>query len=180
MFKAKNKDPKAFSQVYDLYVAKIYRFIFFKVNKAEDAQDLTSEVFLKTWQYIIDGKEIQNLRALFYTIAKNLVIDHYRKNSQKEVSLEQQFLEQQEIPITSDSLTPFEQLDQKIEIAKVEDKLRELKDEYREALILRFVDQLSIKEMSVVMGKKSGAVRVILYRALNALKKLMETSESKK
>jgi RNA polymerase sigma-70 factor (ECF subfamily) len=180
LFKAKNKDPQAFSQVYDLYVAKIYRFIFFKVNKAEDAQDLTSEVFLKTWQYIIDGKEIQNLRALLYTIAKNLVIDHYRKSSQKEVSLEQDFLEQQEMPLAADGLNQVEQLDQQIVLDTVADKLRELKDEYREALILRFVDQLSIKEMAAVMDKKSGAVRVILYRALNALKKLMEADSSKK
>lgn len=65
LFRAKNKDPESFTKVYDLYVERIYRFIFFKVANPEDAQDLTSEVFLKTWQYINDGKEVKNLNAFF-------------------------------------------------------------------------------------------------------------------
>ena len=44
----------------DLYIEKIYRFIFFKVSNVQDAQDLTSEVFLKAWQYIKDGKKIKS------------------------------------------------------------------------------------------------------------------------
>jgi len=174
IFKARNKDPEAYSQVYDLYVDKIYRFIFFKVNNQEEAQDITSEVFLKTWHYIIDGKEIKNLNALFYKIARNLVIDYYRKASQKDISLE-------DLVAGADSLKPDKELihnsqdnlDNKIQLEKIQDKLLGLKEEYREVIILRFVEGLSINEIAEIVAKKNGAVRVILFRALNALRELM-------
>ncbi len=173
LFRAKNKDPESFTKVYDLYVERIYRFIFFKVANAEDAQDLTSEVFLKTWQYINDGKAVKNLNAFFYKIARNLIIDHYRKNSlsQQDVSLEtaKENLDQR-VEVAKDEL---KQIETKLAIENVENKLRELKDEYREVIILRYVDGLSIGEIADVVDKKKGTVRVLLYRALNTLKELM-------
>lgn len=177
LFRAKNKDPESFTKVYDLYVERIYRFIFFKVASPEDAQDLTSEVFLKTWQYINDGKEVKNLNAFFYKIARNLIIDHYRKTSlsQQDISLEteKENLEQQ-ARVAKDELKQIEkQIETKLAIENVESKLKELKDEYREVIILRYVDGLSIGEIADVVGKKKGTVRVLLYRALNTLKDLM-------
>ncbi len=171
LFKAKNKDPEAFAKVYDFYAERIYRFIYFKVSNKEDAQDLTSEVFLKTWQYIIDGgKEIKNLNALFYKVARNLVVDYYRKgSSQKEVLLEDEMLERQ-AKITEG----LEKIEAKLQVEKIEAKLKELKDEYREVIILRHVDGLSIADIAEIFGRKKGAVRVLLYRALNTLKELME------
>jgi len=174
LFRAKNKDPEAFAEVYDIYIDRIYRFVFFKINRTEEAQDITSEVFLKTWQYIIDGKEIKNLNALFYKIARNLVIDHYRKASQKDVSLEGLKTSETEIKdLLEDQINKIEK---KIEIDKIEEKLMGLKDDYREIIILRYIEGLSIKEISEIVAKKKGAVRVILYRALNALKELMKSS----
>mgnify|MGYP005870080691 CR=1 FL=1 len=170
LFKAKAKDPQAYSKVYDLYVDRIYRFVYFKVSRQEDAQDLTAEVFLKTWQYIVDGKQVKNLNALFYTIARNLVIDYYRKESRKEISLEQDIIQQQEIKLDIDQV---KKIDTKLEYEKIEAKLHYLKDEYREVIILRYVDGLNITEIAEIVDKKKGAVRVILYRALNALKELM-------
>ncbi|MCX6744003.1 MAG: RNA polymerase sigma factor, partial [Candidatus Parcubacteria bacterium] len=166
IFKARNKDPEAYSQVYDLYIDRIYRFVFFKINNQEEAQDITSEVFLKTWHYIIDGKEIKNLNALFYKIARNLVIDYYRKASQKDISLE-------DLVNGADSLIPDKELahngqdnlDKKIQLEKIQDKLLGLKEEYREVIILRFVEGLSINEIAEIVDKKNGAVRVILFRA---------------
>ena len=68
---------------YDLYTDSIYRYIYFKVGQDEEARDLTSEVFLKAWNYIQDNKitDYKTLKALFYKIARNLVIDHYRRKS---------------------------------------------------------------------------------------------------
>ena len=170
LFRAKNKDPEAFALVYDLYTDRIYRFIYFKVSSQEEAQDLTSEVFLKTWQYIIDGKEIKNLNALFYKIARNLVIDHYRKASQKDVSLtEVEGLENQ--PKSDEN--ELEKIAQKIQFDQVEEKLRQLKDEYREIIVLRYMEDMSISEIAQIVDKKKGAIRVILFRALNALRDLM-------
>ena len=180
IFKAKNKDPEAFSQVYGLYVDGIYRFIFFKVSSAEDAQDLTSEVFLKTWQYINDGKDIKNLNAFFYKIARNLVIDYYRKASLGQTAIvslegEGENLEEQ-IKVVSDEL---EKIETKLAAEGIEKKLRELKDDYREVIILRYIENLSISEIAEIVDKKKGNVRVLLFRALNTLKELM-AEEGKK
>jgi len=178
LFKAKNKDPEAFAKVYDLYLDRIYRFVFFKISNIEEAQDITSEVFLKTWQYIIDGNnEVKNLNAFFYKIARNLVIDHYRKSSKKNVSLEDiKMLEQEKAGI--------EDLPKKVqvilEIEKVQARLNDLKDEYREAIILRYIEGLSISEIAEIVEKKKGAVRVILYRALNTLREMLNTDQTKK
>ncbi len=174
IFKARNKDPEAYSQVYDLYIDRIYRFVFFKINNQEEAQDITSEVFLKTWHYIIDGKEIRNLNALFYKIARNLVIDYYRKASQKDVSLEDLVNGGDSLLLDKEPVqNSLDNLDNKIQLEKIQDKLLGLKEEYREVIILRFVEGLSINEIAEIVEKKNGAVRVILFRALNALRELM-------
>jgi len=174
IFKAKNKDPDAYSKVYDLYVDRIYRFIYFKISSQEDAQDLTSEVFLKTWQYIIDGKDIKNLNALFYKIARNIVIDHYRKAQRKDISLDEEIADQREMSLAIDQVA---KLDAKIKVEKVEAKLAHLKDEFREVIILKYIEGLSIQEIAEIVAKKNGNVRVILYRAINALKELMEDED---
>ena len=86
-FKANNlssrslrKDKQAFVEIYKLYLDDIYRFIYFKVGHREDAQDISSSVFLKAWDYISDNKvdKSKNLKALFYKIARNSVVDYYR------------------------------------------------------------------------------------------------------
>ena len=78
----KGKDKDAFVKVYDLYLDNIYRFIYFKIGNETEAQDLTSTVFLKAWNYIQSKgiAEYKTLKSLIYKIARNTVIDHYRKN----------------------------------------------------------------------------------------------------
>src|SRR3989338_7108037 len=90
-YKIKKNDKQAFVKAYDLYIDQLYRFIYFKVGSREEAEDLCSAVFLKTWNYILENslKERKTLKALLYKIARNLIIDHYRKNKdRKTVSLD--------------------------------------------------------------------------------------------
>jgi RNA polymerase sigma-70 factor, ECF subfamily len=169
VLKLKNKDPEAFAEIYNQYVARIYRFIFFKVSSEAEAQDLTSEVFLKTWQYISEGEaEIGNLNALLYRIARNCVIDWYRQqNKQPIMSLP----EQEEEGTTVDTA---QQVEINWEVQQVKDCLFKLKDEYREVLVLRFLDELEITEIAQALEKTNGTVRVLIHRALKALKEVTE------
>src|SRR3989338_1839112 len=82
IYKVKKNDKEAFIRAYDLYIDQLYRFIYFKVGNREEAEDLASSVFLKTWNYILENslKDQKTLKALLYKIARNLIIDHYRKN----------------------------------------------------------------------------------------------------
>ena len=87
LIRLKKRDPEAFARVYDMYVTPIYRFIYFKVSRRQDAEDLTSEVFMKVWKYVATTDEdIENLRALLYRSARNIVIDFYRSNAKREIT----------------------------------------------------------------------------------------------
>ena len=84
LFKAKSfNDAEAYGQIYDRYIERIYRFIFFKVSNQSDAEDIASETFLKVWQYIKEGQPVKNLNALLYSVARNLIIDYYRLRVKK-------------------------------------------------------------------------------------------------
>lgn len=173
-FRDRNKD--SFSLAYDMYVDQIYRFIYFKVGTKEDAQDLTSAVFLKTWNFFQDGKDIDTstLRALIYKIARNAVIDYYRAKSGK-----QNFSIDEAIALPDQKTDLVNMIETKINMEMVEKKLMGMKDEYREAIILRFVDELSIEEIADALGKSKGSVRILIFRAQQALKKIV-SEENKK
>lgn len=163
-----DKDKEAFIKAYDLYLDSIYRFIFFKVGGKELAEDITSLVFLKAWEYIQTNsiKDYKTLKSLFYKIARNAVIDHYRKNSQKqELSLDQ-------IDLADEKANLDQNFDLATDFKSLEKKLFELKDEYREILVFRYINELSISEIAKILDKSQGNVRVLIFRAINALKNL--------
>ena len=165
--KVKNKDPEAYGKFYDLYVERIYRFIYFKVSSRAEAQDLTSEVFLKLWQYIKDDRDIKNINPFIYVIARNLVIDFYRQRSTKQGK---------ERPHGAGACEPSDggelaiAQSAKFDLQLILKGLENLKDEYKEIIILRFLDELSIGEIAEITKKSHGSVRVIIHRALRALK----------
>lgn len=170
LLKLKKKDPAAFAQVYDLYLTPIYRFIYFKVSTRQDAEDLTSEAFLKIWQYITESEEeIENLRALLYRVARNLVIDFYRQKARTNFIQDEEALNN-----IVDEKQPglLSRIDTEIGMKGIEKILRQMKDEYREIIILRFVEELSISEMAKILNKSKGSIRVLLHRALKVAKEI--------
>jgi RNA polymerase sigma-70 factor (ECF subfamily) len=172
----KSKDKQAFIKAYDLYIDQIYRFIYFKVGSKEEAEDLTSAVFLKTWGYIREGNltDYKTLKSLIYKIARNLIIDHYRKTSRQEKVSISISAGDCELNLIDEKQDIVKQMELKMEFAGLEAKLAELKDEYREALVLRFINELSIGEIANILNKPRGNVRVLIFRALEALKRLVK------
>ena len=155
---------KIFSSIYDKYVDKIYRFIFIKVSSQEIAEDLCSETFLRGWQVFKEREDIENPPAFLYQIARNLIIDHYReKGKAKIVSAEY-------TPIVD----PREDLEEKANLSsdleEVRRSLANLKGDYQDVIIYRYLDELSVPEIAKILEKSEGTVRVTLHRALKALK----------
>lgn len=176
----KSHDKEAFVQAYDDNVSDIYRFVYFKVGNKEEANDLTSMVFLKTWNYIQTNslEDSKTLRALLYKIARTTVIDYYRENNGRvNASLDD---EDNKIDIIDDSVDPQEKLDESADLALIKSKLPLLKEEYREVVIMRFISDLTLEEIAEISGKKKGNVRVLLHRALSALKELVEAEMGEK
>jgi RNA polymerase sigma-70 factor (ECF subfamily) len=173
---AHDKKKAVFINCYDKYVDQVYRFIYFKIGNVEEAQDLTSATFLKTWNYIKSNKvKDKLLRALIYKIARNTVIDFYRsKNFGTGSSAAVDSLDRA-INIADEKQDIVRQMELASDMALVEKKLMELKDEYREIIVLRFIEELSISEIANILEKTKGNVRVLAYRALKALREILDS-----
>jgi len=166
----KSHDKEAFIRVYDENVSDIYRFVYFK----DEAHDLTSAVFLKAWNHIQTNslENAKTLRALLYKVARNIIIDYYRDRSGRQsLSLDD---EAKRIDVADESQDQAGQADQAADLELIRKKLPLLKEEYREVIIMRFVNDLSLEEMADISGKNKGNIRVLLHRALKALKELVE------
>jgi RNA polymerase sigma-70 factor (ECF subfamily) len=160
-----SSSKKEFSKIYDNCIDKIYRFIFFKVSSEEIAEDLCSETFLRGWQaFKNNSKEIENPQAFLFQIARNLVIDHYRQKDRTRT------VPTDSIPITD----PDEDLQEKAfvasEIEMLKSAISSMKQDYQEVIIWHYIDDYSIEEISKMMDRSEGAVRVMLHRALKSLK----------
>lgn len=176
LLKIKQRDPDAFAKVYDLYVDSIYRFIYFKVPRRQDAEDLTSEAFLKIWQYLTETEEtIRNLQGLIYRFAKNLVVDFYRSKTRDELLEDEAVLVKVEDARQQNFLV---QLEARATVESLEPILRRIKDEYREVLMLRYIEELSIGEIADILEKSKGSVRVLIHRALKVVRELSTSNAS--
>jgi RNA polymerase sigma-70 factor (ECF subfamily) len=155
---------KEFSKIYDKYIEKIYRFIFLKVSSKDIAQDLCSETFTKGWQAFKNKDDIENIQAFLYRIARNLVTDHYRQKGRT------QFVSTESLPIVD----PNQGLEEKIalnsDFEQVKAVLVNLKEDYQNVIVWRYVDDLSIPEIAKMLDKSEEATRVMLHRALKSLR----------
>ncbi len=165
-------DEKQFLSLYDQHVGKIYRYIFFRVCSEELAQDLTSEVFLKSWQNLSgsSAKKLDNPRAFFYQVARNCVADYYRQKDKSPLSLE----EIADAAITDKSEAVSDKTMRELEMEEVMSALTKINQDYREVIVWRYLDEMEIKEISDILKRSEGAVRVLISRALASLKEAIK------
>ncbi len=171
------RDPEAFTRIYDRYVVSIYRFIFVKLPTKEAAEDITSETFLRCWQYLSQRKQITHIRALLYRIAKNLVADYYRKSSNFTVPIDQvvtffdgetseQMRKEKDF---SDIGRSAQIVAAKAELSLLLKRIARLKEDYQDVLTLRLIEGLNFGEIAMILEKTTGNVRVMYHRAIKAL-----------
>jgi len=171
LYKIRNsRDAEAYASIYDRYVAQIYRFVLFKVGDEETSKELVADSFMKAWEYLIDAKPVKSVSGLLYTIARAAIADFYRKKKLELVPLD-------DAPEAID-LRSFGRAEQDEEVAATLAAMKGLKDEYREALFMKHIDGLTNLEISAALGKSSGAVRVLIHRATQALKEVMDNRSS--
>ena len=169
--KAKAGDPEAFAQLYDAYVDSIYRYIYFRVSDDVLTEDLTSQVFLKAWEYL-DRYQAGSSPyiAWLYTIARNLVIDHYR-TKRDTVNLDDI------VHIRAHEPSPDDEVQSRFEIQEMRAAIQYLTDEQQQVLILRFIAGLSTERVAEIMEKRESAIRALQMRALQSLSKHMMENE---
>ncbi len=165
--RAKRGDKEAFGSLYLKYLDQIYRYVYFRVNQnKEDAEDIVEIVFFKAWENMEKfASNEQGIQAWLYRIARNTLIDHYRLNKPKAVLHEN-------IAAADGELD--ESLDRELRINQVLSLMQELSEEQREVMMLRFVEDMSTREIALHLNKKEDAVRALQYRGLKKLKKRMK------
>jgi len=156
-----------FAKLYDIFVDAIYRYIFYRVN-SDDAEDLVETVFLKVWEKIDQYKKKKNnsFSAWIFRIAHNLLVDHYRSSKDKlveELSVQ--------IPDPSRQHNPIRVTQGALDNLLLRKALKNMKKQYRDIVIHKFINELSNKEIAEILDKSEGSLRILQFRALKALKK---------
>ena len=155
---------KYFSEIYDLYVKKIYEFIYFKTHHKQIAEDLTSQAFLKSLENI--GKydfSKGKFSSWLYAVARNTVIDHYRTQKHN-LNIDDAW------DISSDDDIELD-IENREKIRKLKSHLKNLSSDQRDVVMLRVWNGMSYKEISDIMGKTDTNCKMIFSRATEKLRK---------
>ena len=175
--KAVDGEVEAFGKLYDIFLSRIYRYVFYQVKVKMLAEDLTEDIFLKAWKaigkYRGDGPSFQ---TWLYRIANNHIIDYFRTN--REIAQLDP-----EISINSysyqDTGDPKELAETSIMHEKVMEQVSCLPFNQRQIIIFKFIEGMENREIEQITGKKQGAIRILQMRALNTLYMQLQTSEIK-
>ena len=147
----KNEQENKFIQTYRLYVDEIYQYVYLRtgMNKAL-AEDITQEIFVDVFKGMSSFKGLSSERTWIYKITKNRLNDFYRK-----------------------------QYRSKFEMEKVQHCLDDLLEQYKIVLVLKYIDEKSVKDIASILGKSPKAIESILQRAKNAFVKSYTQYEEK-
>ena len=161
-------ESSAFGLLYDYYQPKIYRFVILKVGHREEAEDITHQVFLSAWQNIKNYKTKGfPFSSWLYRIARNQVIDHYR--TRKVTSAIDEIQPEYILSPAAAHLN----VDKNLEVERVMEAVWKLEGNYQDVVIMRFVEDLTLKETAGALGKTEGAVKLMQHRAIKKLKTLL-------
>jgi len=166
-------DKDAFGQLYDIYAPRVFRFVRIKVGSQALAEDLTSESFLRIWEYLVKDKNKveETFGGLLYKIARNLITDYYKRKSSQEILMDDDFRDFLSKEPAKDEIRLKEWAE---EIHKA---LIFIKEEYQDVIIWYYVEELSVPEIAKIMDKSEGNIRVLIHRALESLKKHIKIGE---
>jgi len=171
----KNQDPELLDHLIEIYQHRLLRYLLFLTGKREVAEDL----FQETWMRVLLRGSQYNGKARFdtwlFTIARNLVIDLSRKRTMASLDEMSEVTEDgRAFEIATDGPSPHEEFQLSEDRAEVAEVLLTLEPSYREVLVLRFHEELSLEEIAGVTRAPLSTVKSRLYRGLAALKPQIE------
>lgn len=161
---------KQFLEAYDKYADAIFRYCYYRVFDRDKAKDYVQEAYTRTWKYIGEGHEVENIRALVYRIANNIIIDGVRKK--KSISLNQ-IMEKGFAPKTD----PREKTENYFMGKDIINLVKSLDEKYRDVILMKYVEDLSTKEISMALNETENNIYVRLNRGLEKVKEILRKQE---
>jgi RNA polymerase sigma factor (sigma-70 family) len=165
----RERDQDAFAELYQRYLDRVYRYLYYRTGRHEDAEDLTEHVFLQAWKglpkFRWQGKPFQ---AWLYTLAHNALIDHRRSN------VPASSLDDLDHPlqVPDDSTAP--QQAQFMDTDMLARAVSRLPADQQQVIVLRFVDGHDTERVAKLLGKRLSFVRAQQFRALQSLRRVLE------
>lgn len=160
-------DISAFEQLYDKYFLQIYKFVLLRVKDCDIANEVVSDVFYKAMNKLslFKWRSIP-FSSWLYRIAINEVSNYYRRQKKQQKLIGG-------LAIEEDNFTPPVDLDESMSFDFIHKYIRKLPQRDQDVIILRYFEKKSFQEISEIIGKKEGYIRVILHRALKKLEKTL-------
>jgi RNA polymerase sigma-70 factor (ECF subfamily) len=159
------RDPEAFGELYERYVDKIYSYIYYRTGNHHDAEDLTARTFYRALKHLHRYQDRGlPFSAWLYRIAHNLVANWHRDRSRRQV------IALDEVALVS----PRPDAESRLELEDNQKRLLRLirreSGDRQQLLILKFVEQMSNREIAQIMGRSEGAIKSLYHRTLLALR----------
>jgi len=171
--RASKGESAAFGLLYDKHVAAIYRYVYYRVRDDAEAEDLTSDVFMRALKAMPRYEPRQAFLAWLYRIARNAVIDRARRGN-RQVSFEDALRH----PGADQIVEPDAEILAHSDSVTLRGALAKLTPLQQEVIVLRFLEGYSTDEIAKLIGKREGTVRGIQFRAIGALRQLIPSREA--
>jgi len=171
---------KSFTAAYEEYADSLFRHCYFRLSNRERAAELTQDAFMKTWDAIGKGQEIDNYRAFLFRVLNNLIIDEYRKKKsssldallEKDGVTEGSFSELQ----TGGLEEELKKIEIQFQSKELEQALIQLPEAYRSVIVMRFINELKPSEIADILNESENAISVRINRGVKKLQACMATT----
>ncbi|HSW57258.1 MAG TPA: sigma-70 family RNA polymerase sigma factor [Dehalococcoidales bacterium] len=166
--RAQKKDAQAFSEIYEAYFDKIYRYISVRIRNEMEAEDLTQQVFMKML-HSISGYKLQGVpfSSWIYRIAHNQVVDFMRQHNKKAT------VDIEGLPLPDTGDDPQHLMERQFDITELKKAMQHLTESQQEVLALRFTGEIPIAQCAEIMGKSEGAIKALQHSAVQSLRKAL-------
>ncbi len=168
LIEAARNDPKEFGNLYNLYVDRVFRYLFSRVGNIKVAEDITSQTFLAAFEAFGNYRHDGHFASWLFTIARNKVMDYFRQNKKTH------WLEH--TSNTPESQEPIGAVIQSEQSAALNRLISTLTEEERELLRLRFLAEMSFANIARLLQRNEDAVKKSIYRLLARLHSQLEVS----
>ncbi|WP_370633976.1 RNA polymerase sigma factor [Deinococcus sp. RIT780] len=167
-------EERAWFEFVQEYEGRMYGYLYRLEGNSEDALDLTQEVFYRAWRSIRTFRAGERVLPWLYQVARNTQIESHRRKQLQRFSLEQA-REDVGFEVTSEKRSPMQAAESADAQDRVQRALQQLPPEYREAVVLRFMEDLSYDEIAQIQGVALGTAKSRVFRAKEQLADLLES-----